>query len=122
MQAPLGAGKTTALAMAFEKDDAVAWMDAKPWHRKAFIEPLVGAVRRVRHDFGRMTLGADATGASATHLGRIFAGELAHIDAPLYIVIDDAHVLSDEAAFVRFMVAVLHHLPTSVHVVLAGRA
>jgi ATP/maltotriose-dependent transcriptional regulator MalT len=122
VQAPLGAGKSSALRSALAGRSDVAWLDAKPWHRGAFAQALVTPIRALRPDFGRVTLGAAAAGASAAHLGATFAAELTHVDEPLVLVIDDAQVFADDPQFVAFAVAVFAAIPAPVRIVLCGRS
>jgi LuxR family maltose regulon positive regulatory protein len=122
VHAPLGAGKTTALRTALDGRSDLAWMDAKPWHRAAFAEPLVAAIRAVRPGFGRVTLGGVAAGATAEHLAATFTGELTHLDDPLLLLIDDAHVFAEDARFAAFLSRVLRDPPGQLRIVLCGRA
>lgn len=122
LRAPLGAGKSVAAAMAFAEAPGLAWMDARPWHRGAFARAFVDAVRGVREDFGRMTLGAIEAQADAAHLGATFARELAHLDEPLLLVVDNAHVFLDEPDFARFAEAAIVALPSRARVVMLGRS
>ena len=122
LDAPLGAGKTTALAQAFADRNGVAWMDARPWHRAAFAGPLIEAIRAVRPDFGRITLGSLEAGASYERAAMTFAAELRHVNAPLTIVVDNVAVFGGDDAFVRFVETALPELPERVGIVLAGRS
>jgi len=122
VQAPLGVGKSSALHAALGDRTGVAWLDAKPWHRGAFAPALVAPIRAIRPDFGRLTLGAAAAGASAAHLGATFAAELTHVDEPLVLVIDDAQVFADDPHFVAFAVVVCAAIPAQVRIVLCGRS
>src|SRR5271163_3339361 len=63
LRAPLGAGKSTAVSMAFADWPGTVWMSARPWHRGAFAGAVIDAVRGERPEFGRMTLGAIEAGA-----------------------------------------------------------
>lgn len=122
LRAPLGAGKTTAIVTAFSDVPGVAWMNAQPWHRGAFVRPLVEAVRAVRDDFGRMTLGAVEAGASAAHLGGTFARELAHVNEPLLLIVDDAQAIAEESDFADFVETAVAALPSSARMLLVGRS
>jgi ATP/maltotriose-dependent transcriptional regulator MalT len=122
VQAPMGAGKSAAAALAFGADAGAVWLDARPWHRAAFATALVNAVRTLRPEFGRMTLGAFEAQASAQHLGRTFATELAHIDSPITLIIDNAQVLTIDTAFAEFLDGALGELPPYVHILALGRA
>jgi ATP/maltotriose-dependent transcriptional regulator MalT len=122
VHAPMGAGKSVAVTLAFGNDSHAVRFDARPWHRTAFVTALVDTVRRTRSDFGRMTLGAFEAGAPPPFLGRSFAGELAHIDAPLVLIIDNAQVLAGEADFTEFLDSALDALPVPVHLLVLGRS
>ncbi len=122
LQAPLGAGKSATAKMAFVETPGVVWMEARPWHRDAFIRDIVDAVRGARADFGRMTLGALEAGASAAHIGGTFATELAHIDEPLTLIVDNAEVFTGEPDFSHFVDAAVNALPGSAHILAMGRS
>lgn len=122
LHAPLGAGKTAAAAMAFAGARGVVWMDAQPWHRGAFIRAIVDAVREVRADFGRMTLGAMEAGASATHAGSTFAEELTHIEKPLLLIVDNVHVFTGEPGFSSFVDAAVSAAPAAARIFALGRS
>lgn len=122
VRAPTGSGKTVAAAAAFGNESTTAWLDARPWHRGAYVRALVAAVRGVRDDFGRMTLGTADAGASDAHVGTTFARELAHRDDALTIVVDNVEVFEGDAAFARFVDAVASATPPRAHVLLVGRA
>jgi LuxR family transcriptional regulator, maltose regulon positive regulatory protein len=122
LHAPLGAGKTAAAKMAFAGKPGVVWMEARPWHRDAFIRDVVDTVRGARANFGRMTLGALDAGASATHMGGTFATELAHIDEPLTLIVDNAQVFTGEPGFSHFVDAAVNALPPGAHILAMGRS
>jgi LuxR family transcriptional regulator, maltose regulon positive regulatory protein len=120
VHAPAGFGKTTAVRAALANVAGTAWYDAQPWEAGAFVAPLVERVRVVRPDVGRLTLALAEEGADAERLGATFAGELRHVDAPLCVVVDDAHVLGEPfAAFAR---ALARRMPDSVRLVLLTRS
>jgi LuxR family maltose regulon positive regulatory protein len=121
VQAPLGAGKSTAAAAALSGRRDVAWVDAKPWHRAAPVAAIVEAARGVRGDFGRMTLGALASGANGTHVARIFCEELTHVDTPLLVVVDNAHEFGDDDDFSRFVKTSIAISPPNVRMMIVGR-
>jgi LuxR family maltose regulon positive regulatory protein len=130
--APAGYGKTSLLSLALSEDPLCAWYTAQLWHAGEFAEPLVREVRRVRPDFGRLTLalasrrplaGPGASQAAwAQRLGATFAEELAHVDAPMRVVCDDVHCLDDDPAFGAFVTGLMRTLPPGVSLILAGRA
>ena len=119
VQAPAGFGKTTSARAALAGDPSVAWYDAQPWEAGAFAGALLARVRAVRPDAGRLTLALAEQGADPERLGATFAEELTHVDAPLRIVVDDAHVLGPSfAAFVR---SLARRMPEPVRLVLLAR-
>ncbi|MGA7572155.1 MAG: hypothetical protein WCA80_15215, partial [Candidatus Aquilonibacter sp.] len=117
----MGAGKSAAASLAFGPDSGAVWLDARPWHRAAFATALVDAVRSLRPEFGRMTLGAFEAQASPQHLGRTFASELAHVDRPLTLIIDNAQTLTTDTAFAEFLDGAIAELPAFVHILVLGR-
>lgn len=122
LHAPVGAGKTSAAALAFRDAGTAVWMDAQPWHRGAFIRAIVDAVRAARPEFGRMTVGALEAGASATHLGHLFATDLSHVDEELFVIVDNAHVFAGDERFLKFVDAAVSELPEKVHILAMGRS
>lgn len=122
LQAPLGAGKSAAASTAFADEPNVVWLQAEPWHRGAFVSALVNAVREARPEFGRLTLGAVEAGASSTHLGKVFAQELGHIDEPLLLIVDNVHVFKEESGFARFIEAAVSAAPAAVRLLALGRS
>ena len=121
IQAPLGSGKSVALSAALAQVEESAFLDVRVWHRGAFVEPLVSAVRHVRPDFGRRTLGALEAGATPAALGALFATDLTNVSDPLIIAIDSVEHLADDDDFAEFLAPVLDRLPAEVHIILAGR-
>ena len=119
VQAPAGFGKTTAAHAALDGAADVAWYDAQPWEADAFAEALLARVREVRPDVGRLTLALAEQRADPERLGATFAEELRHVDAPLRIVVDDAHVLG--ASFATFARSLVRGLPEPVRLVLLAR-
>src|SRR4030081_3754335 len=93
VQAPAGYGKTTSVHAALDGAADVAWYDAQPWEADAFAGALLARVRTVRPDVGRLTLALAEHATDFERLGAAFAEELTHVDEPLRIVVDDAHVL-----------------------------
>ena len=106
----------------FGPDSGTVWLDARPWHRAAFATALVDSVRSLRPEFGRLTLGAFEAQASAQHVGRTFASELAHVNRPLTLIIDNAQTLTADSSFAEFLDGAIGELPSFVHVLVLGRA
>jgi LuxR family maltose regulon positive regulatory protein len=120
VQAPAGYGKTTGVRDALAGEADVAWYDAQPWEAGAFVPALLARVRVVRPDAGRLTLALAEQGEEPERLGAAFADELRHVDAPLRIVVDDAHVLG--TPFAAFAASLARRMPEPVRLVLLARA
>jgi LuxR family transcriptional regulator, maltose regulon positive regulatory protein len=121
VRAPLGSGKSIAAGMAFADKPGTVWLEASPWHRDAFANAFVEAVRGVRPEFGRMTLGAVEAGASAAHVGARFAQELTHVAEPLLLIVDNVQIFSDDPGFAQFLDAAITALPAPVRILALGR-
>jgi LuxR family maltose regulon positive regulatory protein len=119
VQAPAGYGKTTSARAALAGEPGLAWYDAQPWEADAFAGALLARVRAIRPDAGRLTLALAEQGADPERLGATFADELRHVDAPLRIVIDDAHVLGP--SFAAFARSLARRMPAPVRLVLLAR-
>lgn len=129
--APGGYGKTSLVTLAL---DAVtipaARYTAELWHVGNFIEPLVEKIRERRPDFGRLTLAleqrrtqtSESPVPAARRIGATFASELGYVPEPLVIVIDDVHILSDDAFFAEFLAGTMRALPDCARIVLCGRS
>ena len=132
MLAPAGYGKTSLLALTLTDHPACAWYTAQLWHAGEFTEPLALEVRRVRPDFGRLTLALATRGthgdsvharaARAQRLGATFAAELGHVAEPLAVVFEDVHLLAQDSAFGEFIVGLMRVLPGHVRLAIAGRS
>ena len=130
--APAGYGKTSLLTLALERAALpYARYTAELWHGEDFVEPLVDELRRVRPDFGRLTAALAqrrprgdeaALAAWSRRLGATFALELGHVPEPIVVVIDDAHLFCEDAAFAGFIVGAMRVLPARARFALAGRA
>jgi LuxR family transcriptional regulator, maltose regulon positive regulatory protein len=120
VQAPAGFGKTTSARAALSAEQNVAWYDAQPWEAGAFASALLAPVRAIRPDAGRLTLALAEQGADPERLGATLADELRHVDAPLRIVVDDAHVLG--ASFAAFARSLARRMPAPVRLLLLARS
>lgn len=119
VQAPAGYGKTTSVRAALRDEPDVAWYDAQPWEAGAYAGALIGCVRTLRPDAGRLTLALAGEGAESARLAATFAEELSHVEAPLRIVVDDAHALG--AGFGPFAATLARRMPRAVRLVLLAR-
>jgi LuxR family maltose regulon positive regulatory protein len=121
VHAPLGSGKSVAIA-GLAGDGQTARLELRPWHRGAFVEGIVDAVRIVRETFGRRTLAALETGAPAEALGELFAADLRLSGEPILITVDNADLLDADTAFATFMDSVLPALPDHARLLVSGRS
>jgi len=130
--APAGYGKTSAIdAVLAERGVANARYTAQLWHAGEFAEPLADEIRRVRPEFGRMTVALarqrprgddpDALARWAQKLGARFAAELDHVREPLVVAIEDVHLLESDRSFADFLSGVMQALPGHVRLIVAGR-
>jgi LuxR family maltose regulon positive regulatory protein len=129
--APAGYGKTSLLGLALDEyGKPIARYTAELWQSDDFIGPLVAEVRRVRPDFGRVTLALARRPTEgdpaelqrwALRVGSTFANDLDHVRQPLVIAIEDVHALAADPAFAAFITSAVRGLPQDVRLVLAGR-
>ncbi|MBC5811658.1 MAG: hypothetical protein GIW95_12515, partial [Candidatus Eremiobacteraeota bacterium] len=125
--AAAGYGKTSLARLALTDAPDAIWYVAQPWESAEFAAPLINEIRRLRPDFGRVTLALavrrprGAGGAWAQRLGASFGSELHNAGAPLTLVIDDAHFLADDPTFAEFLRGAMRTLPARVRIVLLGR-
>jgi ATP/maltotriose-dependent transcriptional regulator MalT len=121
LHAPLGAGKSVAMAAALAGRNDVARLEIQPWHRSNFVDAMVQAVRAVRADFGRRALGALDAAAAPSAIGQLFAADLRHVRDPLILAVDASEHLADDDDFAAFLEALLPSLPDEVRLIFAGR-
>ncbi len=123
--APVGFGKSVLVeTWAGRSSDAVAWVsleagDSDPARLWTYIAT---AVDRVRPGLGRAALGLlRSPGASPSSIADELANGVRSYRAPITLVLDDAHVLSDEACW-RSLERLVLHLPPEARVVLITRS
>lgn len=125
---PAGAGKTTLVAAWLSVHagarQAVAWLDLDQHDNDAFLlwNALLAALR-TSGAFGAgeriQTLQPPQGGPDAAFLGELLA-TLDRLDAPLWLVLDDVHELTDSAALASLDL-LLRRLPASLRLVLSSR-
>lgn len=122
-----GTGKTS-LAVEFARSAGrvTAWykVDAVDGDLSVFFKYLVESIAGQRPGFGeQMTvLGAESFGAEDVPLMvESLVNELLQRDEPLLIVLDDLHLVYDEAWVAPFFRRLLPLLPREVHIMLIGR-
>jgi ATP/maltotriose-dependent transcriptional regulator MalT len=125
VDAPVGFGKSVLVeTWAARSSGAVAWvsLDAGDSDPARLWTYVATAVDRVRPGLGRAALGLlRSPGASFPGVVDALADGVRSYGAPLAIVLDDAHVLSDEACW-RSLEHFVGHLPAGARVVMTTRA
>jgi LuxR family maltose regulon positive regulatory protein len=125
VDAPVGFGKSVLVeTWVARSSDAVAWVSLEAGDNDAarLWTYLATAVDRVRPGLGRGALALlRSPGASPASLADELANGVRSYRAPLTIVLDDAHVLSDETCWASLERLVLH-LPPEARLVLITRA
>ncbi len=125
---PAGAGKTTLLAAWLSAHDgprpAVAWLDIDQHDNDAFLlwNALLAALRTSgAFEAGERihTLQPPQGGPDAAFLGELLAA-LDRLDAPLWLVLDDVHELTDSVALTSLDL-LLRRLPPALRLVLSSR-
>jgi LuxR family transcriptional regulator, maltose regulon positive regulatory protein len=124
--APAGSGKTTLLAQwqAVAGGGRVAWVSLEESDNDPtrFWSYLVAALRTVEPGVGTVAL--EALGGPSVELERVvvpsLVNDLATVEAPLVLVLDDYHVVTDATCH-QSLGLFLDHLPAEVHVVLSTR-
>jgi LuxR family maltose regulon positive regulatory protein len=127
LSGPAGFGKTTLLAQwcAVAGDGRVAWvsLDEGDNDPTRFWVYVVEALRTVEPSVGTAALAA--LGRTGADLGRAVLpslhGELSAVSAPLLLVLDDYHLVTNATCH-QTLAWFLHHLPAGVHVALSTRA
>jgi LuxR family transcriptional regulator, maltose regulon positive regulatory protein len=124
--APAGSGKTTVLAQwrAGAGGGRVAWVSLEEGDNDStrFWRYLVAAVRTVEPGVGTVAL--EALGDPSVELERVVVPSLVNdldmMAAPLVLVLDDYHLITDAVCHQTFG-WFLDHLPAAVHVVVSTR-
>jgi LuxR family maltose regulon positive regulatory protein len=124
--APAGSGKTTLLAQwrAVAGGGRVAWVSLEEADNDPtrFWSYLVAALRTVEPGVGTVAL--EALGGPSVELERVvvpsLVNDLATVGAPLALVLDDYHLITDAICH-QTLGLFLDHLPAEVHVVLSTR-
>ena len=124
--APAGSGKTTLLAQwrAVAGGGRVAWVSLEESDNDPtrFWSYLVAALRTVEPGVGTVAL--EALGGPSVELERVvvpsLVNDLATVGAPLVLVLDDYHLITDAICH-QTLGLFLDHLPAEVHVVLSTR-
>jgi len=120
--APAGYGKTVLLAdWAGSVRTKLVWLTVGPEDNEpaSFWQAVIRAVDEAVPGFAQRV--GNITGLSSDMAASLFAQELERVDGPLIGVLDDFHHIADERLLASFAY-LIEYLPTSVHVVAAGRS
>ncbi len=134
VSAPAGYGKTTLLAsLAASNDFPVAWLsiDEEANDPANFVRGLIGALKRIDPDYGGTVqpllgmappeAGPPDPRAGIRRLIGALINDLADVgEAPVVIILDDVHVLSEATVFVG-LDYLLERLPAPMRLVVATR-
>jgi LuxR family maltose regulon positive regulatory protein len=123
--APSGLGKTTLVARwASEHEGPVGWLTLDPVDSSPATlgHALVDAMRRVAPGFGRNTLVlvTGQTEPDPAGIGATIAEEIAALDVPVVLVLDDAHILASGPAW-TVIDALIAHAGEGLHFVMTSR-
>ncbi len=123
--APAGFGKTTLLSAWLQQtSQAKAWLtlDQRDNDPLRFLSYLVAALQTVEPQLGQSVLEALQTAqpAPSEHLLIGLLNEIQAISQPLIVVLDDYHVIENQAVddMLNFL---LEHMPATIHLVIATR-
>src|SRR5687767_13725688 len=125
MSAPAGFGKTTLLAdWAARTGFPTAWLsvDANDNDPQRFISYVIAAFRTVAPEFGerlQQAVQRDTAPPSENVLAQL-VNELASIEHDLLLVLDDYHIVTNDAVH-QMVLFILEHAPAQVHVAIGTR-
>lgn len=125
VSAPAGYGKTSLLVdLAHRLDHLVCWYtvtesDSNLW---TFARYLVGAIQQQIPGFGRRSLQQiDRESTDHDTLVATLVNELHALELPLWLIIDDFHLIEDSAEVKQFLGLLIPLLPHNCHLVIATR-
>ncbi len=124
--APAGYGKTTLLVdFANDVDLPVCWytLDEGDRDPTTFLAYLIAAFRQKFPQFGERTQPLAEHGAPSAHAAAaaLVADMVAAIPEYFVLVLDDWHLVSEEAPIIELIDQLLRYLPEHAHVIVAGR-
>ncbi|HPH95174.1 MAG TPA: LuxR C-terminal-related transcriptional regulator [Anaerolineaceae bacterium] len=129
ISAPAGAGKTTLLASwlaHLPKGISCAWLSLDEGDNDLpyFAAYLTAAIQRIIPEFGQETrslLELPAGIFQPDALQACLASDLAAVDSPLLLVLDDLHLIM-QGGVMHLLAFLLDHLPEKIHLVFATRS
>lgn len=124
--APGGYGKTTAVAQWLERVDRPnAWLSLDPLDNDlgTFVAYFLAATRSVYPEAGSLTapLLASAPDVPPEVFADALIEDLATLDGPLVLALDDFHLIEDSRVF-RLLERLLQFVPSNIHLVFISRA
>jgi ATP/maltotriose-dependent transcriptional regulator MalT len=125
VSAPAGYGKTSLLVdFAHRLDHPVCWYtvtesDGNVW---TFARYIVGAIQQQIPEFGERSLQLlDREAEDLDALVTTLVNEIHALDRPLWLIIDDFHLIADAAPVRDFLEAFVPRLPDNCHLIIASR-
>jgi LuxR family transcriptional regulator, maltose regulon positive regulatory protein len=124
--APAGYGKTTLLVdFANDSDLPVCWytLDEGDRDPSTFLSYLIAALRQKFPQFGERSQPLAEHGPAAAHAmaAALVADMVDAIPDYFVLVLDDWHLVSDEAVIVELLDQLMRYLPEHAHIIVAGR-
>jgi LuxR family maltose regulon positive regulatory protein len=123
--APAGFGKTTLVSTWIsEQESPVAWLslDENDNDLNRFLTYLVAALRNISNGIGIgvLTVLQSSQKPQTEVLLTILVNEIATIERPFILVLDDCHLINDQPVN-EALEFLIYHLPANLHLVLIGR-
>jgi LuxR family maltose regulon positive regulatory protein len=124
--APAGYGKTTLLVdFANDSELPVCWytLDEGDRDPSTFLSYLIAALRQKFTQFGERSQPLAEHGPAAAHAmaAALVADMVDAIPDYFVLVLDDWHLVSDEAPLIELLDQLLRYLPEHAHIIVAGR-
>ncbi len=124
--APAGYGKTTLLVnFAYDVDLPVCWytLDEGDRDPTTFLAYLIAALQQKFPQFGERSQPLAEHGAPSAHAAAaaLVADMVAAIPDYFVLLLDDWHLVSEEAPIIELIDQLLRYLPEHAHVIVAGR-
>ena len=124
--APAGYGKTTLLVdFANDSEFPVCWytLDESDRDPGTFLSYLIAALRQKFPQFGERSQPLAEQGVASAHAmaAALVADMVEAIPDYFVLVLDDWHLVSDEAPIIELLDQLLRYLPEHAHIIVAGR-
>ncbi|HKZ85008.1 MAG TPA: tetratricopeptide repeat protein [Anaerolineae bacterium] len=124
--APAGYGKTTlVIDFASEVELPVCWFTLDEGDRdpSTFLAHLVASIRQKFPNFGERSMSMSQSGMMVARAaaGALVADMVSDVPEYFVLVLDDWHLVGEEAVIRELLDHLLHYLPEHAHIVVAGR-